>query len=131
MGEKIICLAITEPSAGSDVANIKTEAKKSPDGKHFIVNGEKKWITNGIFADYFSVAVRTGPPGSGMKGISMLLIEKTMPGVKTRRMDCEGVWPSGTTYVTFEDVKVPVENLIGAENEGFKVRLMISVPVEN
>jgi alkylation response protein AidB-like acyl-CoA dehydrogenase len=68
-GRKNICLAITEPSAGSDVASIficlliidlKTEAKKTPDGKFYIVNGEKKWITNGVFADYFTVAVRTG-----------------------------------------------------------------------
>ena len=116
-GEKIICLAITEPGAGSDVANLATTAKKTPDGKHYIVNGEKKWITNGVWADYFSVAVRTG--GSGMGGVSMLLIERG-PGVTTRQMNCSGVWPSGTTYITFEDVLVPVENLIGKENEGFK-----------
>jgi len=118
-GKKRICLCITEPDAGSDVANLVTEAKKTDDGKHWIVNGEKKWITNGIWCDYFTVAVRTGGPG--MKGVSLLLIEKTMPGVSVRRMDCQGVWASGTTYVNFEDVKVPVENLIGKENEGFKV----------
>lgn len=117
-GEKVICLCITEPDAGSDVANLKCEAKKTPDGKHYIVNGEKKWITNGVFSDFFTVAVRTG--GSGMGGISLLLIEKDMPGVTTKPMKCSGVWPSGTTYVTFEDVKVPVENLIGKENQGFK-----------
>lgn len=116
-GEKIICLAITEPGAGSDVANLSTTAKKTADGKHYIVNGEKKWITNGVWADYFTVAVRTG--GSGMGGVSMLLIERS-PGVTTRQMQCSGVWPSGTTYITFEDVLVPVENLIGKENEGFK-----------
>jgi len=116
-GEKFICLAITEPSAGSDVANLKTTAKKTADGKHYIVNGEKKWITNGVFADYFTVAVRTG--GEGMGGVSLLLIERS-EGVKTTQMKCQGVWSSGTTYITFEDVKVPVENLIGKENEGFK-----------
>jgi len=114
----MICLAITEPSAGSDVAHLKTEAKKTADGKHYIVNGEKKWITNGIWADFFTVAVRTG--GDGMGGVSLLLIERTMPGLTTTRMDCQGVGPSGTTYITFEDVKVPVENLIGSENKGFK-----------
>lgn len=118
-GEKRICLAITEPDAGSDVANLTCTAEKTPDGKHFIVNGEKKWITNGIWADYFTVAVRTGGPGMG--GVSVLLVERTMPGVTTRKMDCQGVWASGTTYITFEDVKVPVENLIGKENQGFKV----------
>jgi alkylation response protein AidB-like acyl-CoA dehydrogenase len=117
MGEKVICLAITEPTAGSDVANLKCTAKKTADGKHYIVNGEKKWITNGVFADYFTTAVRTGGPGMG--GVSMLLIERSA-GVKTTQMKCMGVWPSGTTYVTFEDVLVPVENLIGKENEGFK-----------
>uniref|UniRef100_A0A6B2L534 Acyl-CoA dehydrogenase n=1 Tax=Arcella intermedia TaxID=1963864 RepID=A0A6B2L534_9EUKA len=117
-GEKVICLAITEPTGGSDVANLMCEARKTPDGKHYIVNGEKKWITNGVFADFFTVAVRTGGPGH--RGLSFLLIEKTMKGVTTRPMKCSGVWPSGTTYITFEDVMVPVENLIGEENSGFK-----------
>ncbi|OAQ66169.1 acyl-CoA dehydrogenase [Pochonia chlamydosporia 170] len=117
-GDKRVCLAITEPDAGSDVANLTCEAKLSEDGKHFIVNGEKKWITNGIWADYFTTAVRTG--GEGMNGVSLLLIERG-PGVSTRRMDCQGVWSSGTTYITFEDVKVPVENLLGKKDKGFGV----------
>ncbi|KAL0477695.1 long-chain specific acyl-CoA dehydrogenase, mitochondrial [Acrasis kona] len=116
-GDKRICLAITEPYAGSDVANIQTTAKKTEDGKHYVVNGEKKWITNGVFCDFFTVAVRTG--GAGMGGISMLVVERSK-GVETRQMDCSGVWSSGTTYVTFDDVLVPVENLIGEENQGFK-----------
>lgn len=116
-GDKRICLAITEPDAGSDVANLTCEAKLSEDGKHYIVNGEKKWITNGVWCDYFTTAVRTGGPG--MNGVSLLLIERT-EGVSTRRMDCQGVWSSGTTYITFEDVKVPVENLLGKENQGFR-----------
>ncbi|PWY86022.1 acyl-CoA dehydrogenase [Aspergillus heteromorphus CBS 117.55] len=118
-GDKRICLAITEPDAGSDVANLTCEAKLTPDGKHYIVNGEKKWITNGVWSDYFTTAVRTGGPG--MNGVSVLLIEREQGGVSTRRMDCQGVWSSGTTYISFEDVKVPVENLIGKENQGFKV----------
>jgi len=115
-GEKVCCLAITEPTAGSDVANLRTSAKL--EGDHYILNGEKKMITNGIFADYFTVACRTGGPG--MKGISLLLVEKTMPGVTTRKMKCSGVWSSGTTYITFEDVKVPIGNLLGKENKGFQ-----------
>ncbi|CEQ40397.1 SPOSA6832_02004 [Sporobolomyces salmonicolor] len=103
-GEKRSCLAITEPEGGSDVANIVTTARKTPDGKHYIVNG----VT----------AVRTG--GKGMGGISLLVVERT-EGVTTRRMDCMGVWASGTTFVTFEDVKVPVENLLGRENKGFQL----------
>lgn len=117
-GKKVICLAVTEPYAGSDVANIKTEAVKSKDGKYYIVNGEKKWITNAIFADYYLVVVRTG--GEGMNGISLLLLEKGMPGITLRKMKCSGVWASGTTFITFENVKVPVENLVGPENKGFK-----------
>eukprot|EP01080_Neovahlkampfia_damariscottae_P000963 gene963-9870_t len=119
-GEGSICLCITEPYGGSDVAGLRTTAKRTPDGKHFIVNGIKKWITTGVSAQYFSVAVRTGDSKSGMNGISLLLLERSMPGIKTKQMNCQGVWASGTTYITFEDVKVPVENLIGKENDGFK-----------
>jgi alkylation response protein AidB-like acyl-CoA dehydrogenase len=118
-GQKRICLCITEPDAGSDVANLTTTAEKTADGKYYIVNGTKKWITNGIWSSYFSVAVRTGGPG--MNGISMLLIEKSFPGVNVRKIETQGMRVSGSTYITFEDVKVPVENLIGKENQGFKV----------
>ena len=118
-GDARICLAITEPDAGSDVANLTCEAKLTEDGKHYIVNGEKKWITNGVYAEYFTTAVRTG--GEGMNGITLLLIERKFGGVSTRKMDCQGVWGSGTTYVTFEDCKVPVENVIGKPEQGFRV----------
>lgn len=114
--ENVICLAITEPMAGSDVANLRASAVKKDD--HYLVNGEKKWITNGIFADYFTVAVRTGSLKDGMKGLSLLLVERDMPGVTTRKMKCSGVWSSGTTYITLEDVKVPLANLIGKEGKG-------------
>lgn len=119
-GDKRICLAVTEPDYGSDVANIACEAVLSEDGKHYIVNGQKKWITNGIWCDYFTTAVRTGSKESGMNGVSVLLIERSSGGVRTRRMDCQGMHCSGSTFVTFEDVQVPVENLIGEENKGFK-----------
>merc|ERR1719247_2975360 len=115
-GDKVICLAITEPTAGSDVANLKCTAEKQ--GDHYLLNGEKKWITNGVFADYFTVACRTGD--KGMKGVSMLLVERS-EGVETKQMKCMGVWPSGTSYVTFDDVKVPVENIVGKENKAFQI----------
>ncbi|KAF9426462.1 hypothetical protein BGZ94_006489 [Podila epigama] len=115
-GRKTICLAITEPSAGSDVANLTTVANEAQDG--YIVNGEKKWITNGTFADYFTTAVRTGDEGMG--GVSLMVIERTMPGVQTRQMQCSGVWSSGTAYINFEDVLVPKNNIVGKENRGFK-----------
>ncbi|OZJ03889.1 hypothetical protein BZG36_03959 [Bifiguratus adelaidae] len=113
-GRKRICLAITEPFAGSDVARIKTTAKLSPDGKHYIVNGTKKWITNGVFCDYFSTAVRTP------KGITMLLIERS-EGLETKPIKTSYSPAAGTSYITFENVKVPVENILGKEGQGFQV----------
>lgn len=77
-GTKRISLAVTEPAAGSDVRNLTTTAER--DGDYFVVNGEKKWITNGIFSDYFMTAVRTGGPGA--EGISFLLIDRHLPGIK-------------------------------------------------
>ncbi len=115
-GEKIIALAITEPSGGSDVANIKTSSKK--DGTHYIVNGSKTFITSGTRADYYTVAVRTG--GEGYGGISLLLIDKNTPGFKVgRNLKKTGWWASDTAELFFEDCKVPCENLIGQENAGF------------
>jgi alkylation response protein AidB-like acyl-CoA dehydrogenase len=116
-GSKKICLAVTEPSCGSDVRNLTTTAERTPDGKHYIVNGEKKWITNGMFSDYFMTAVRTGGPGA--EGISMILIPR-LPGLKTRPISIGAGRLSATTYVTFEDVKVPASYLIGAEGAGFR-----------
>ncbi|GAA5869287.1 hypothetical protein JCM16303_000416 [Sporobolomyces ruberrimus] len=119
-GKKRICLAITEPTAGSDVKNLSTSAVLSDDGKHYIVNGTKKWITNGIYADYFTTAVRTSGKAGEMKGISFLLVPK-VEGVTCKRMSMSGQHCAGTTFVTFEDVKVPVENLIGEKDQGFKL----------
>jgi len=113
-------LAITEPHAGSDVARLQCTAVKSQCGKFYIVNGEKKWIPNGIFADYFTVAVRTGSTKNGGGALSFLVVPRQTRGVTTRRMDCTGTLDRGTTYILFEDAKVPVENLVGKEGEGFK-----------
>ncbi|KAJ3268001.1 hypothetical protein HK104_005525 [Borealophlyctis nickersoniae] len=118
LGNKRICLAISEPTVGSDVAGLATTAVKSPCGKFYIVNGVKKWITNGTFSDYFTTAVRTG--GKGMGGISMLLIPRT-EGVSTKVIKTSGTTSAGTAYVIFENVKVPVENLLGKENQGFPI----------
>eukprot|EP01064_Diplonema_japonicum_P027224 TRINITY_DN3910_c1_g5_i1.p1 TRINITY_DN3910_c1_g5~~TRINITY_DN3910_c1_g5_i1.p1 ORF type:complete len:521 (+),score=113.61 TRINITY_DN3910_c1_g5_i1:47-1609(+) len=117
-GEKICALAITEPFVGSDVAGMRCTAKKSPCGKFYIVNGAKKWITNGTFADVFVTAVRTG--GKGAKGISMLLIERS-PGLTTKLLHTSYAPCAGTAYVEYNDVKVPVENLMGREGDGFKL----------
>jgi len=117
-GDKWSALAISEPFAGSDVAGLKTTAELTPDGKHFIVNGVKKWITEGVYADYFVTAVRTG--GAGAKGISMLLIERG-EGVETKQIKTTYSTCAGTALVILSDVKVPVENLMGKENDGFKL----------
>lgn len=111
------CLGITEPDAGSDVANIKTIAENK--GDHYLVNGSKKWITNAIWADYVTAAVRTGGPGAA--GVSLLIIPLKAPGVATRKMHNSGVGASGSTFITFEDVVVPLENLLHKENRGFEV----------
>ncbi|KAJ4302374.1 hypothetical protein N0V88_002518 [Collariella sp. IMI 366227] len=115
-GKKKICLAITEAFAGSDVAGLRTTAKKTPDGKHYIVNGTKKWITNGVFSDYFVTGVNTG------KGLSVLLIPRG-EGVETKAIKTSYSPVAGTTYITFDNVKVPVENLLGEENKGIYVIL--------
>ncbi|KAK4151059.1 mitochondrial long-chain specific acyl-CoA dehydrogenase [Chaetomidium leptoderma] len=120
-GEKRCCIAITEPDAGSDVAGIGTTAVRSKCGKWWVVNGSKKWITNGIWSDYASMAVRTGPPGSGAAGISLLVVPlKNHPGVTMRRLSVSGSASSGTTYIDLDDVRVPVENLLGDENQGMR-----------
>jgi acyl-CoA dehydrogenase len=114
-GEKISALAITEPSGGSDVANLRTTARL--DGDHYVVNGSKMFITSGMRADYYTVAVRTGGAGAG--GVSLLLIEREREGFSRTELKKQGWWASDTAALYFDDVRVPVENLIGQENMGF------------
>ena len=114
-GDKIIALGITEPSGGSDVANLRTKAVR--DGNHYVVSGSKMFITSGMRADWLTCAVRTGGEGAG--GVSLLLIEMDAPGVSRTRLDKMGWRCSDTATIYFEDVRVPVENLIGPENGGF------------
>ncbi|QXI19020.1 acyl-CoA dehydrogenase family protein [Pseudomonas hamedanensis] len=115
-GEKISALAVTEPGGGSDVANLQTRAVR--DGDFYRVSGSKTFITSGVRADFYTVAVRTGAPGFG--GISLLLIEKGTPGFTVgRQLKKMGWWASDTAELFFDDCRVPVGNLIGAENMGF------------
>jgi len=116
-GEKWSALAISEPFAGSDVAALKCTAQKTPDGKFYIVNGIKKWITEGMYADYFVTAVRTGGQGAG--GISMLLIERG-PGLETKQIKTTYSTCCGTALVIMNNMQVPVSNLMGEEGQGFK-----------
>lgn len=115
-GRKLASLGITEPGGGSDVANMSTRAVR--DGDHYVVNGSKTFITGGVNADYFTIAVRTG--GDGMGGVSLLLIERDTPGFSRTKLDKMGWHSSDTATLYFDDCRVPVENLIGDENQGFR-----------
>lgn len=115
-GDKIAALAITEPGGGSDVASLRTKAVR--DGDHYVVNGAKTFISSGTRADVITTAVRTGDAGHA--GISLLVIEKGMPGFSvSKKLKKTGWWASDTAELTFEDCRVPVDNLIGPENGGF------------
>jgi acyl-CoA dehydrogenase len=114
-GQRIAALAITEPSGGSDVANLRTRAVR--DGDHYVVNGSKTFITSGMRADFLTVAVRTGGPGMG--GVSLLVIEGDTPGLTRTPLDKMGWRASDTATLYFEDCRVPADNLIGRENQGF------------
>ncbi len=115
-GEMIGALAITEPDGGSDVAGLRTSAKR--DGDDFIVNGAKTFITSGVRADFVTTAVRTGDAGA--HGISLLVIERDTPGFTvSRRLEKMGWHCSDTAELSFVDCRVPASNLVGAENTGF------------
>ena len=115
-GEKIGALAITEPGGGSDVGHLRTTAVE--DGDHYIVNGAKTYITSGVRADYVVTAVRTG--GLGAAGVSLLVVEKGAPGFEvSRKLDKMGWRSSDTAELSYVDARVPMANLVGAENSGF------------
>jgi acyl-CoA dehydrogenase len=116
-GEKIGALAITEPGAGSDVAGLKTSARR--EHGEYVVNGSKTFITNGVRADFYVTAVKTSPDG-GHHGLSFLVLEKGMPGFEvSRKLEKLGWHASDTGELSFSDVRVPLENLLGEENKGF------------
>jgi acyl-CoA dehydrogenase len=118
-GDRISALAITEPSGGSDVAAIKTWATR--DGEHFVVNGDKTFITSGMRADYTTVALRTDPNSKGAAGISLLVIERDTPGFMRTPLKKMGWWASDTAQLHFEACRVPVANLLGEEGKGFRL----------
>ncbi|WP_345932248.1 acyl-CoA dehydrogenase family protein (plasmid) [Tistrella bauzanensis] len=119
-GEKISALAITEPNGGSDVASIRTKARL--DGDHYVVSGEKTFITSGMRADYYTVAVRTGGPGRG--GISLLVVEADSPGFSRTPLKKMGWWSSDTATLHFDEVRVPACNLIGEEGSAFRTIML-------
>ncbi|CAL1716561.1 unnamed protein product [Somion occarium] len=115
-GKKFICLAISEAHAGSDVFGLQTTATKTEDGKYWIITGAKKWITNGTFADYFTVGCKTED------GFTVILVERG-EGVETKPIKTSYSPTAGTAYITFDNVKVPVENTLGQEGGGIFVML--------
>jgi acyl-CoA dehydrogenase len=118
-GEKISALAVTEPSGGSDIAALKTAARRQ--GDFYIVNGSKTFITSGMRADWLTTAVRTGGPGRG--GVSILLIDAHAPGVSRTPLRKTGWWASDTATLYFDNVQVPVSHLLGEENQGFQLAM--------
>lgn len=115
-GTKIGCLCVTEPFGGSDVAGMRSTAVKN--GDHYILNGSKTFITNGVYGDYMVVAAKTQPE-LGNKGISMFIVDSDTPGVSTTKLDKLGWRASDTAEIAFDNVKVPTENLMGEEGKGF------------
>lgn len=116
-GRMIGALGVSEPDAGSDVAALRTRAVR--DGDEYVINGSKLYITNGTIADYITLAVRTGGPGH--RGISMIVVPGDCKGLKRQRLLKLGTHASDTAELFFTDCRVPATNLIGAENEGFRM----------
>ncbi|WP_271770238.1 acyl-CoA dehydrogenase family protein [Aquimarina algiphila] len=115
-GEKIGCLGITEPFGGSDVAGMRTTAVKK--GDHYIINGSKTFITNGVYSDYLVIAAKTNPE-LGNKGISIFVIDRETPGISATKLEKLGWKASDTGEIAFDNVKIPAHNLMGEENKGF------------
>ena len=116
-GKKIACLGISEPNAGSDVAAIQTTARR--DGDHWVINGRKIFITNGVRAHFITLVARTGEK-RGYKGFSLFLVDKETPGFTvTRKLDKVGMRSSDTAELLFEDCRVPADALLGEEGQGF------------
>ncbi|MEN0049377.1 MAG: acyl-CoA dehydrogenase family protein [Bacteroidota bacterium] len=115
-GEKIGCLCISEPFAGSDVSGMKATAVK--EGEHYVLNGSKTFITNGVYSDYLVVSAKTNPE-LGNKGISLFVLDREMEGVSAAKLDKLGWRASDTAELAFDNVRVPAKNLLGEEGRGF------------
>jgi acyl-CoA dehydrogenase len=119
-GEQIAALAITEPGGGSDVASLRTTARL--EGGEWVISGEKVFITSGMRADWITVAVRTGEPGSkGAGGISMIVVPGDAPGLHRTELKKMGWWCSDTAHLRFDGVRVPAGHLLAEEGSGFKI----------
>src|SRR5437870_4455177 len=120
-GEKIACFGLTEPAAGSDVASMKTTARR--EGDVYVLNGQKNWISYASVADHALVFAKTDPAAKH-KGISAFVVEKGTPGFTTADTENKlGVWAGSTGELFFQNVEVPVENLVGEEGQGFEIAM--------
>jgi acyl-CoA dehydrogenase len=121
-GPKLASFGLTEPDAGSDVSGMKTRAVKQ--GDKYVINGSKCFITNGTYADYFTVFAKTDPE-AGHRGISAFVVDADLPGVTVdKKEDKMGQRASNTATISFQDVEIPAENLLAEENKGFKLAMM-------
>ena len=126
-GEAVMAIGMTEPIAGSDLQGIQTKAER--DGNHFVLNGQKVWISNGQIADLYIIACKTDPK-EGAKGISLILVEGDREGFKRgKNLEKIGYKAQDTSELFFEDVRVPITNLLGQEGRGF-AQLMQQLPQE-
>ena len=115
-GDLVGCIGITEPDAGSDVKNIKTRAEDK--GDHYLINGSKTYITNGVYGDFVITVCKTNP-NAGTKGISLIVVDLNSEGINRTKIDKLGWHSSDTAEISFDNVKVPKDNLIGEEGKGF------------
>ncbi|KAH6867220.1 acyl-CoA dehydrogenase/oxidase [Thelonectria olida] len=118
-GQQKHCLMVTEPDAGSDVAGLTTTAEKTQDGKHYVLNGQKKWITQGQLATHALCLARTGGPGH--KGLTVFILDMNTQGIFRKKMHNSGVSSSGSTFIDLDNVMVPVENILGRIGQGFEI----------
>ena len=124
-GQAVAAYALTEPQSGSDAANMKTRAVLADDGTHYIINGRKSWITSGPVADYFILFAMTEPE-KRHRGITAFIVEGDTPGLIRGKVEPKlGIRASATCELFFEDMKVPVENVLGEPGQGFKIAMAI------
>src|SRR5687767_12342608 len=120
-GEKLACFGLTEPAAGSDVASMRTTARK--EGDTYVLNGQKNWISYATVADHQLVFAKTDP-AARHRGISAFIVERDWPGVTTQDTEHKlGIWAGSTGELFFENVEVPIENLVGEEGQGFEIAM--------
>jgi alkylation response protein AidB-like acyl-CoA dehydrogenase len=126
-GRKLAAFALTEPQAGSDAANVQTMATRSDDGSHYVLNGEKRYITNGAIADVLTVMARTAVPGRSDTAVTAFLVTPDMPGFRVvePRMEKLGIRGTATAKLAFDNMSVPKENILGPLGKGLKVALTV------